>query len=163
MDNAASANAGTSAVSPSTGMETAKTARPEAAGSPLRSLGRRQIVKCWSTAAGPDGRRLTLHEIEILADRWVELFGEFPSTMPSTVEAAAGRSRGAARKAAPGSELVRKRIVAERLGVTPRALDRMVAEGRFPKPLRIGKRTAGWPRSQIDRLLGSADAEGVGG
>jgi len=132
-------------------------AAPDSLPSPLRSLKRRALVKCWGTATRPDGESLKLHEIEILALRWLELFGELPSTMPGTVPTAAGRARGAPAKAALGSELMRRKDVAQRLGIGVRALDRMVKEGRFPKPLRIGKRTVGWPRNQIDLLVGRSD------
>jgi predicted DNA-binding transcriptional regulator AlpA len=157
MKYASSERAGTSPNSSAIENDRGNSTAPDAVPSPLRSLKRRALVKCWGTATRLDGESLKLHEIEVLAQRWLELFGELPSTMPGTVPTAAGRVRGASAKAAPGSELLRRKDVAQRLGIGVRVLDRMVKESRFPKPLRIGKRTVGWPRNQIDLLLGRSD------
>ena len=158
MNNACSEEKNPSAHSMPAGSDQPANLATHSQPNPLRTLKARALVKCWSTAARPDGESLTLHDIEILAARWHELFGEIPSTMPGTLPSTAkGPRRRGASRSARRCELLRKKDVALRMGISVRNLNRLVETGRFPKPLRIGKRTVGWPQSQVDLLLGRPD------
>ncbi len=46
--------------------------------------------------------------------------------------------------------LQRKPIVLERTGITNSTLYYFINEGSFPKPVKLGKRTVAWKKSEID-------------
>ncbi len=49
--------------------------------------------------------------------------------------------------------VIRSDEVAKALSITPRALRRLVAEGRFPQPIRITKKLLVWRTTAIDMFL----------
>jgi prophage regulatory protein len=62
-------------------------------------------------------------------------------------------------------KILRKPEVLARVGIKNSTLYAWIAQGSFPRPLRIGSRAVGWQESQIDkwieqkaRLAGHSDA-----
>jgi prophage regulatory protein len=60
--------------------------------------------------------------------------------------------------------LLRQSEVIRRLGISKTSLYEGVQDGRFPKPIKFGERTARWLESEIeemiDRALADRDREG---
>ena len=50
-------------------------------------------------------------------------------------------------------KIYRRLEVAKLLGVHPTSVDRMIREGRLPKPCKLGYRFTYWPCEVIDNLL----------
>lgn len=48
------------------------------------------------------------------------------------------------------TKFLRKRAVAERYSVNPRTVERMILDGRLPKPLYRGTRFPLWKESDLD-------------
>lgn len=59
-------------------------------------------------------------------------------------------------------ELMTSAEVSERLRVSRSTLERWRFEGRAPAPIKLGPRTVRYRRSDVDRLVGSADVTGAG-
>lgn len=55
--------------------------------------------------------------------------------------------------------LLRKAHVVEILGVSEPTLDRMIRAGRFPRPLRVGKRAVAWSETEVRDWLDGLTAE----
>ena len=55
--------------------------------------------------------------------------------------------------------ILRRPEVQTRTGLSRSTLYAMMAEGRFPRPVKLGKRAVGWPESAIDRWLESRTSE----
>ncbi len=52
------------------------------------------------------------------------------------------------------AKILRRREVAENfLGCSPRTIDRMVASGRLPQPIRLSSKTLGWTQEMLDDWL----------
>jgi len=49
--------------------------------------------------------------------------------------------------------ILRRPEVEARTGLSRSTLYAMMAEGEFPRPIRLGKRAVGWPESAISRWL----------
>jgi prophage regulatory protein len=49
--------------------------------------------------------------------------------------------------------LLRKPAVLERTGMTNSTLYYFINEGSFPKPVKLGKRTVAWKKSEIDEWI----------
>jgi len=49
----------------------------------------------------------------------------------------------------PGDKVLRRAQVADILGTTPKAVDRLRQRGILPAPIRLGARAVGWP----DRVI----------
>ncbi len=54
---------------------------------------------------------------------------------------------------------LRRRDVEGRTGLSRSTLYAMMAQGTFPKPVRLGARAVGWPESEIAAWLESRKAE----
>lgn len=53
----------------------------------------------------------------------------------------------------PSIKLIRLKTVLEKLGIARSSFYAGVAEGRFPRPIRLTERTAAWLESEIDDLI----------
>ena len=68
----------------------------------------------------------------------------------------------------PHSRLLRRREVEARTGLTRSALYAAMAEGTFPRPVRIGRRAVAWPEEAITQwiaqrpVVGPADPRPAG-
>ena len=49
--------------------------------------------------------------------------------------------------------LQRKPVILERTGLTNSTLYYFISEGRFPKPVKLGKRTVAWKKSEVDAWI----------
>jgi predicted DNA-binding transcriptional regulator AlpA len=52
-----------------------------------------------------------------------------------------------------GIELLSSQQVAKRLSTSTRTLWRLVAEGKFPRPLRYNKKLVRWKSADVDRYI----------
>ncbi len=55
--------------------------------------------------------------------------------------------------------ILRRREVEKRTGLSRSTLYAQMAEGTFPKPIRLGKRAVGWTDSAIEEWVTSREAE----
>lgn len=55
-------------------------------------------------------------------------------------------------------ESFRVKDLAKRLGIGESTIWRWVSEGRFPEPIRLGRRITVWKREDIEEFLGQAAA-----
>lgn len=55
--------------------------------------------------------------------------------------------------ATPSPAILRKRATAARTGLSVSQLDRLAADGKFPKPLKIGARAAGFVAAEVDAWI----------
>lgn len=53
--------------------------------------------------------------------------------------------------------LQRKPIVLSRTGLANSTLYYFISEGTFPKPVKLGKRTVAWKKSEIDEWIDSRE------
>lgn len=51
--------------------------------------------------------------------------------------------------------ILRAPTVVQRSGLTRRTIDRRVAQGTFPAPLRLGPQSVGWVESEVNAWLAS--------
>jgi predicted DNA-binding transcriptional regulator AlpA len=73
--------------------------------------------------------------------------------MPSTPTWADTRPVAALVSTPPPSPMLRLPQVAERLGVSPRALCGMLASGRFPQGVQLTPRATVWPADLVERWI----------
>lgn len=57
-----------------------------------------------------------------------------------------------------GDAIDRKPVVAARIGVSVRTLERMAKDGEFPSPVRVSAGRIGWKRSVVDAWIASRGA-----
>jgi prophage regulatory protein len=60
------------------------------------------------------------------------------------------------------NQILRRREVEARTGLSRSTLYAMMAEGVFPKPVRLGKRAVGWPEATISAWLESREPSSAG-
>lgn len=59
--------------------------------------------------------------------------------------------------------ILRRPAVQAAVGLSTSTIYAMMAEGTFPKPIRLGKRAVGWPESSIREWLSARKAESLAG
>lgn len=52
-----------------------------------------------------------------------------------------------------GIKILRRPAVVEKVGMSKSAIDRLIAENGFPKPLKLGPRNVGWVYDEIEEWL----------
>lgn len=55
--------------------------------------------------------------------------------------------------------ILKRPAVEKRTGLSRSTLYQMIAEDRFPKPVKLGLRAVGWPESEIDAWLEGRKAQ----
>ena len=50
-------------------------------------------------------------------------------------------------------EVIRRSKLEERLGLSRSSIYKMMADGRFPRPIKLGRRSVGWRTAEIERWL----------
>ena len=50
-------------------------------------------------------------------------------------------------------KILRRAQLEERLGLSRSAIYQMMAEGEFPRPIKLGRRAVGWPEHEIQAWL----------
>jgi prophage regulatory protein len=58
--------------------------------------------------------------------------------------------------------IVRRRGLKAATGLSPATIYRMMNEGSFPRPVRLGKQAVGWPSSMIRAWLQSRPTADIG-
>lgn len=53
----------------------------------------------------------------------------------------------------PADRILRRPEVLARIGLSTSSLYEMMAQGRFPRPMRIGRRAVGWKASVVDAWI----------
>lgn len=53
------------------------------------------------------------------------------------------------------NRIIRRSEVLARIGLSSSTMYAMIAEGKFPKPMRLGKRAVGWKENDLDAWLES--------
>jgi len=56
-------------------------------------------------------------------------------------------------------EILRRRALQAKVGLPISTIYRLVAEGKFPKPVKLAARASGWLRSEVDQWIADRAAE----
>lgn len=51
------------------------------------------------------------------------------------------------------TQILRRRQLEEKLGLSRSSIYQMVADGLFPKPIKLGRRAVGWRADEIENWL----------
>ena len=62
-----------------------------------------------------------------------------------------------------GEVLLRVKAVREKTGLKNSMLYKLIAEGKFPKPIKLTERCAAWPLSEVEAFVQSRIAESRAG
>jgi prophage regulatory protein len=117
-----------------------------------------QIIEMWETRKGADGKRLNNWEFGCLVEAWCERFGSLPSH--DAVENALAMTDDDKPEPLPADDtMLRINEVVRLTGISVSSLKRMVEDGRFPRPMRIGIRAKGWPARDIRHFIEALDEQ----
>ena len=109
------------------------------------------LIAMWES-----GKKLSDFEFQALVERWLAVFGDWPpfdeddgSTEPAPTTSDPELPQDDTML--PPKEVVRL------LGISLSTLKRMIADGRFPQPIRPSARRIGWPAREVKALLDQLD------
>ena len=55
--------------------------------------------------------------------------------------------------------ILREKEVCERVGLRPTSIDRLIAAGKFPRPVKLTGKAKGWLASEVDAWIASRAAD----
>lgn len=102
------------------------------------------LIRMWKTGKNENGKKLTDREFACLVERWVQAFDAFPPSNADEVEPSNTVTPNSLPDLPPDDTVIRPVAVARLTGLSKSTINRMVAAGSFPPPLRIGTRARGW-------------------
>ena len=109
------------------------------------------LIAMWES-----GKKLSDFEFQALVERWLAVFGDWPPF---------DEDDGSTEQPAPTTPepelqddtMLPPKEVVRLLGISLSTLKRMMADGRFPQPLRPSARRIGWPAREVKALLDQLD------
>ena len=51
------------------------------------------------------------------------------------------------------TQILRRRQLEEKLGLSRSSIYQMIADGSFPKPIKLGRRAVGWRAEEVEKWL----------
>lgn len=126
----------------------------------FRDASAHDLIRMWSTGKGLDGRKLTKREFGCLVESWVQTFGAFPPSNDDGKPEQPQHRRTEPLSQLPADDTMLRMADVERLtGRSKSAIKRMVKEGTFPRPMKLGVRAIGWPASDVRTFIATLDEQ----
>jgi prophage regulatory protein len=122
-----------------------------------RNASPHDLIKMLETGKGMDGKKLNSWEFGCLVERWCECFGDVPPLDDAGADPVAVALPSEPMPAA--DTMLREKEVVRRTGISASTIKRMVADGRFPRPMRIGERAKGWPMRDVQEWIERLDEQ----
>ncbi len=121
----------------------------------FRDVSPHDLIRMWETKKGKDGRKLNAWEFGCLVEAWCATFGDLPADA-----AFEPKEPSAQAPTMPADDTVLRMPEVERLtGLSTSSIKRMVSDGRFPKPLRLGVRAKGWLAADVRQFIATLDEQ----
>ena len=111
------------------------------------------LIKMWETGKNTDGKKLKPYELGCLVEAWCEVFGALPPFDDAVANTAALPERAKPLPLPADDTMLRMPDVERLTGISKSTIKRMVSDGRFPQPLRLGIRAKGWPASDVKGFI----------
>src|SRR5262245_21757870 len=115
-----------------------------------------QLIRMWETGKDLERQPLTNEMFEALVCAWEERFGgrpplkrkavDGPLPLPSKREAASEQQDG---PPIDDNTILRMADVTLAVGLSKSTINRLVARGRFPAPVRLSTRRIGWVGAEV--------------
>jgi prophage regulatory protein len=118
-----------------------------------------ELIAMLETGKGTDGKRLTKREFGCLIERWCEVFGALPAGRDDRSDDIAPTSTAKPEPLPADDTMLRASDVERLTGISHSTIKRMVSDGRFPRPMRIGERAKGWPARDIKAFIDTLDQQ----
>ena len=120
-----------------------------------------QLIDMWESGNNLKGKPLSQWECQALAEAWCRVFGELPPDDDDSDDAPPGASVPPEPELPADDTMLRTKDVLRITGLSLSTLKRMVADSRFPQPMRISPRRLGWPARDVKQWLDGLDAARV--
>jgi prophage regulatory protein len=129
--------------------------RTSAIASRFKDAAPAELVRMFESGANDQGRKLSQVEFMALVERWLEVFGAYPSGQgDETPDDSVALYVTQAEELEPLDDtMLSPRDVARMTGISTRNIRRMFESGRFPRPLKLSTRRIGWPARQVKDWL----------
>ena len=108
------------------------------------------VVAMWRSGRNEKGKRLSKFEVQALGERYWELFKAPP---PSMGQSGPAPTEPPPAPPADDNQLLRMRDVERITSLGKTTIKRKMADGTFPKPVKISTRRMGWPAYTIKAWL----------
>jgi prophage regulatory protein len=117
-----------------------------------------EVIAMWESGKNERGQKLNSFEFAALVEKWCDLF----HCLPPDEEAGAGNvtvdQQPTLQEQEPEDDtMLRMADVVRLAGVSESTIKRMVLDGRFPKPMRLSRRSIGWPARDVKVWLRQVD------
>lgn len=120
------------------------------------SAGPDAVIDMWESGTNEKGRLLSKAEGQALIERWHEIFGCLPPSVGSGTAPGVPPSASAAMPA--DDTMLRIGEVLRLTSLSLSTLKRYVADGAFPKPVKLSPRRNGWKAGAVKAWLAEREA-----
>jgi predicted DNA-binding transcriptional regulator AlpA len=108
-----------------------------------------EVVRTYESGRNERGQKLSQDEFTGLVERWLELFGAYPSGDDGALDEPVAAHVVQPEELEPQDDtMLRMHDVVRMTGVSARHVRRLFNDGRFPRPLKLSTRRIGWPAGQ---------------
>jgi predicted DNA-binding transcriptional regulator AlpA len=115
-----------------------------------------ELVQMWQSQRNGQGKSLSRFELRALVEQWCKRFGCLP---PSDVSASAPTPSAPVEPAPEGTDMMSRRAVAKKLGVSVSSVQRLERDGRLPKAAHLGARGRRHLARDIDAFIAKLDEQ----
>ena len=117
------------------------------------------LIRMWETGKNTDGKKLKPYELGCLVEAWCEVFGDLPPFDAAVANTAALPERAKPLPLPADDTMLRMPEVERLTGISKSTIKRMVGDGRFPSPLRLGIRAKGWLARDVNGFVETLDEQ----
>jgi predicted DNA-binding transcriptional regulator AlpA len=122
-------------------------------------VGPEGLVQMWETGKNLEGKKLSDFEFQALVEAWCRVFGEFPPFDDDAEDDVTPQEPAISETELPQDDTMLGRKEVVRLtGVSWSTIQRIVLDGRFPKPMRPSPHRIGWPARDVRAFLEELDS-----
>ena len=125
----------------------------------FRDASPHNLIEMWETGKRLDGRRLNNWEFGCLVEAWTACFGDLPPFDNAVANSVAMPDHSKPAPLPADDTMLRTPEVVRLTGISASTIKRMVSDGRFPKPMRIGIRAKGWLARDVRAFVEMLDEQ----
>jgi prophage regulatory protein len=130
-------------------IEWARSCRSASIDSHFQHTSTSEVIRMWETQTNEQGRKLNQFEYEALVTRWFELFRAYPVNRDEELNGSAADQTAPQEPEPADDTMLGIREVARQTGISVSTINRMVKDGRFPRPMHLSPRRIGWKAREV--------------
>jgi prophage regulatory protein len=116
-----------------------------------------EVIRMYEGGRNERGHKLSQFEFAALVERWFELFRAYPLSEDSAAPPTGSTIAEPEVPRSQNDDMLSPSEVVRLTGLSKSTIKRRVADGRFPKPLKLSPRRIGWQAIEVKAWIKRLD------